>query len=134
MFVVAYMGHFSSNLLFCQPSHLVQNAVFDLAAAQYAGASISLFSVFLGGGRSIAAQPRRRARTPRAPRTCQAEHRRRRDAVITAELTSRTSWTSSALKSAKTRVENTHARVEKPYTAIAATIPRKPIRMTSHAP
>jgi hypothetical protein len=48
MFVVAYMGYFSSSLLFANVSHPVQDAVFDLAAAQYAGASISLFSVFLG--------------------------------------------------------------------------------------
>jgi hypothetical protein len=48
MFVVAYMGYFSSSLLFANVSRPVQDAVFDLAAAQYAGASISLFSVFLG--------------------------------------------------------------------------------------
>jgi hypothetical protein len=48
MIVVAYMGYLSSALLFANVSHRVENAVFDLAAAQYAGASISLFSVFLG--------------------------------------------------------------------------------------
>jgi hypothetical protein len=48
MFVVAYMGYFSSSLLFANVSHDDEEAVFDLAAAQYAGASISLFSVFLG--------------------------------------------------------------------------------------
>jgi hypothetical protein len=48
MFVVAYMGYFSSSLLFANVSHRAQDTVFDLAAAQYAGASISLFSVFLG--------------------------------------------------------------------------------------
>ena len=48
MFVVAYMGYFSSSLLFANVSRPVPEAVFDLAAAQYAGASISLFSVFLG--------------------------------------------------------------------------------------
>lgn len=48
MFVVAYMGYFSSSLLFANVSHLAQGTVFDLAAAQYVGASISLFSIFLG--------------------------------------------------------------------------------------
>jgi hypothetical protein len=48
MFVVAYMGYFSSSLLFANVSEPVDDAIFDLAAAQYAGASISLFSVFLG--------------------------------------------------------------------------------------
>ena len=48
MFVVAYMGYFSSSLLFANVSHPAQDTTFDLAAAQYAGASISLFSVFLG--------------------------------------------------------------------------------------
>jgi hypothetical protein len=48
MFVVAYMGYFSSSLLFANVSRPVPEAVFDLTAAQYAGASISLFSVFLG--------------------------------------------------------------------------------------
>jgi hypothetical protein len=48
MIVVAYMGYFSSSLLFANVSHRVEETVFDLAAAQYAGASISLFSVFLG--------------------------------------------------------------------------------------
>jgi hypothetical protein len=48
MFVVAYMGYFSSSLLFANVSHLAQDKVFDLAAAQYVGASISLFSIFLG--------------------------------------------------------------------------------------
>jgi hypothetical protein len=42
------MGYFSSSLLFANVSHLAQDTAFDLAAAQYAGASISLFSVFLG--------------------------------------------------------------------------------------
>ena len=48
MIVVAYMGYFSSGLLFANVSHRAEDSVFDLAAAQYAGASISLFSVFLG--------------------------------------------------------------------------------------
>jgi len=49
MFVVAYMGYFSSSVLFANVSHRAdEDAVFDLASAQYAGASISLFSVFLG--------------------------------------------------------------------------------------
>ena len=48
MIVVAYMGYFSSSLLFANVSHAAEDSVFDLAAAQYAGASISLFSVFLG--------------------------------------------------------------------------------------
>jgi hypothetical protein len=48
MFVVAYMGYFSSSILFANVSHRTDDATFDLAAAQYAGASISLFSVFLG--------------------------------------------------------------------------------------
>jgi hypothetical protein len=48
MFVVAYMGYLSSAFLFANISHRIEHAVFDLAAAQYAGASISLFAVFLG--------------------------------------------------------------------------------------
>jgi hypothetical protein len=48
MFVVAYMGYFSSSVLFANVSHRSEDRTFDLAAAQYAGASISLFSVFLG--------------------------------------------------------------------------------------
>jgi len=48
MFVVAYMGYFSSSVLFANVSHRAEDGTFDLAAAQYAGASISLFSVFLG--------------------------------------------------------------------------------------
>jgi hypothetical protein len=48
MFVVAYMGYFSSSVLFANVSHRAEEGTFDLAAAQYAGASISLFSVFLG--------------------------------------------------------------------------------------
>ena len=48
MFVVAYMGYFSSSLLFANVSHLAQATIFDLAAAQYVGASISLFSIYLG--------------------------------------------------------------------------------------
>jgi hypothetical protein len=40
--------------------------------------------------------------------------------VITAKLTSRMTWTTSALKTAKTRVENALALVEKPYSANAA--------------
>jgi hypothetical protein len=48
MFVVAYMGYFSSSLLFANVSHLAQDTMFDLAAAQYVGASISLFSIYLG--------------------------------------------------------------------------------------
>ncbi len=48
MFVVAYMGYFSSSVLYANVSHQAEDATFDLAAAQYAGASISLFSVFFG--------------------------------------------------------------------------------------
>ena len=48
MFVVAYMGYFSTSLLFANVSQGAVDPRFDLAAAQYAGASISLFSVFLG--------------------------------------------------------------------------------------
>ena len=48
MFVVAYMGYFASSLLFANVSHRAEGARFQLAAAQYAGASISLFSVFVG--------------------------------------------------------------------------------------
>jgi hypothetical protein len=48
MFVVAYMGYFSSSLLFANVSHQPAAGPFDLGAAQYAGASISLFSVFFG--------------------------------------------------------------------------------------
>jgi hypothetical protein len=48
MFVVAYMGYFSSSVLFANVSHRSEDITFDLAAAQYAGASVSLFSVFLG--------------------------------------------------------------------------------------
>jgi hypothetical protein len=48
MFVVAYMGYFSGSLLFANVSHRAEDAPFDLAAAQYAGASIMQFSVFIG--------------------------------------------------------------------------------------
>ena len=48
MFVVAYMGYFSSSVLYANVAKGTEDAPFDLAAAQYAGASISLFSVFLG--------------------------------------------------------------------------------------
>jgi hypothetical protein len=48
MIVVAYMGYFSAGLLFANVSHRAENTVFDLAAAQYAGASIKLFAVFHG--------------------------------------------------------------------------------------
>jgi hypothetical protein len=48
MFVVAYMGYYSSGVLIANVSHGAQDPTFDLAAAQYAGASISLFSVILG--------------------------------------------------------------------------------------
>jgi hypothetical protein len=48
MFVVSYMGYFSSSVLFANVSHRADYKTFDLAAAQYAGASVSLFSVFLG--------------------------------------------------------------------------------------
>lgn len=48
MFVVAYMGYFSSSVLYANVSHRSDDTTFDLAAAQYAGASISLFAVFLG--------------------------------------------------------------------------------------
>ena len=48
MFVVAYMGYYSSGVLVANVSHRAEDPTFDLAAAQYAGASISLFSVLLG--------------------------------------------------------------------------------------
>jgi hypothetical protein len=48
MFVVAYMGYYSSGVLIANVSHRVQAPTFDLAAAQYAGAAISLFSVIIG--------------------------------------------------------------------------------------
>ena len=48
MFVVAWMGYFSSSVLFAQVSHRAEDATFDLAAAQYAGASITFFGVFIG--------------------------------------------------------------------------------------
>jgi hypothetical protein len=48
MFVVAYMGYYSSGVLIANVSHRAEDPTFDLAAAQYAGAAISLFSVILG--------------------------------------------------------------------------------------
>jgi hypothetical protein len=48
MFIVAYMGYYSSGVLIANISFRAQHPTFDLAAAQYAGASISLFSVILG--------------------------------------------------------------------------------------
>ena len=48
MFVVAYMGYFSSSVLYANVSHRADDSPFDLAAAQYAGASVSLFAVFIG--------------------------------------------------------------------------------------
>jgi hypothetical protein len=48
MFVVAYMGYYSSGVLIANVSQRAEDPTFDLAAAQYAGASISLFSVLLG--------------------------------------------------------------------------------------
>lgn len=48
MFVVAYMGYFSTSVLFANVSSRVEQTGFDLAAAQYAGASVSLFAVFIG--------------------------------------------------------------------------------------
>ncbi|MFN8631070.1 MAG: hypothetical protein U0838_12385 [Chloroflexota bacterium] len=48
MFVVAYMGYFSTSVLFANVSPRLETGAFDLPAAQYAGASISLFAVFLG--------------------------------------------------------------------------------------
>jgi hypothetical protein len=48
MFVVAYMGYFSSSVMFANVSPVADDDGFDLPAAQYAGASISLFAVFLG--------------------------------------------------------------------------------------
>jgi hypothetical protein len=48
MFVVAYMGYWSSSVLYANVSHQADDPVFDLAAAQYAGASITLFSLLLG--------------------------------------------------------------------------------------
>jgi hypothetical protein len=48
MFVVAYLAYFSSSLLFAHVSNPTEERTFDLAAAQYAGASVSLLFVFLG--------------------------------------------------------------------------------------
>jgi hypothetical protein len=49
MFLVAYMGYWSSSVLYANVSHQADEPVrFDLAAAQYAGASITLFSLYLG--------------------------------------------------------------------------------------
>lgn len=48
MFVVAYMGYWSSSVLYANVSKQGEDAAFDLAAAQYAGASITLFSLILG--------------------------------------------------------------------------------------
>jgi hypothetical protein len=48
MFVVAYMGYYSSAVLIANISHQAPDPTFDLAAAQYAGAAISLFSVIIG--------------------------------------------------------------------------------------
>jgi len=48
MFVVAYLAYFSSSLLFANVSNPTEERTFDLAAAQYAGASVSLLFVFLG--------------------------------------------------------------------------------------
>jgi hypothetical protein len=48
MFVVAYMGYYSSAVSVANVSRQEADPVFDLAAAQYAGASIGLFSVLLG--------------------------------------------------------------------------------------
>jgi hypothetical protein len=48
MFVVAYMGYYSSAVSVANVSRPDEDPVFDLAAAQYAAASISLFSVLLG--------------------------------------------------------------------------------------
>jgi hypothetical protein len=48
MFVVAYMGYFSTSVLFANVSQKAEPSAFDLAAAEYAGASISLFAVFIG--------------------------------------------------------------------------------------
>jgi hypothetical protein len=48
MFIVAYMGYYSSGVLIANVSQRAEHPTFDLAAAQYAGAAISLFSVLLG--------------------------------------------------------------------------------------
>lgn len=48
MFVVAYMGYYSSSILIANVSRQGDDQTFDLAAAQYAGAAVSLFSVLLG--------------------------------------------------------------------------------------
>ena len=48
MFVVAYMGYYSSAVSVANVSRPATDPVFDLASAQYAAASISLFSVLLG--------------------------------------------------------------------------------------
>jgi hypothetical protein len=48
MFIVAYMGYYASAVSVASVSRPATEPVFDLAAAQYAVASISLFSVLLG--------------------------------------------------------------------------------------
>jgi hypothetical protein len=48
MFVVAYMGYWSSTVLYANVSQPEPDPVFDLAAAQYAGAAITLMSLLLG--------------------------------------------------------------------------------------
>lgn len=48
MFVVGYMGYFSSSLLYANISQAADDPAFDLAAAQYASASTSLFAVLFG--------------------------------------------------------------------------------------
>jgi hypothetical protein len=48
MFVVAYMGYYASAVMVANVSRPEADPVFDLAAAQYAAASISQFSVLLG--------------------------------------------------------------------------------------
>src|SRR4029077_19801794 len=48
MFVVAYMGYYSSGVLIASVSHRARHPTFALPAAQYAGAAISLFSVIPG--------------------------------------------------------------------------------------
>jgi hypothetical protein len=48
MFVVAYMGYFSTSIVFANVSPRAEASDFDLAAAQYAWASISLFAILLG--------------------------------------------------------------------------------------
>jgi hypothetical protein len=48
MFVVAYIGNFSASLMFANVTDKGTREPFDLGAAQFAGASISLYFVYVG--------------------------------------------------------------------------------------